>query len=198
MPKSFSHPAAKLSFRVEPDAQQPVPGRPSQRRGGRDPLVVEFEIGFELAHLQRLAKFSPEDRLDADRIARFSEDDNGFDRQEFTDPGNFLCQPYFVGGTEHNHVARKFGACESRLDDLPAQRDLGAIAVVTRNDQIGLVLGSVHGLLPPVQSLLQAKARSLREFIYTQRAIRHRDNYDGNLPDLLLPDDSERAMSHGS
>ena len=44
--------------------------------------MIKFEVGFDPSNLQRLAEFPFEDRLDADRIARFDEDSDGLDWQQ--------------------------------------------------------------------------------------------------------------------
>ena len=59
-------------------------------------MMIELKIGFESSHLQGLAKLSPKDGLDADGVPRLGEDGDGFDRQDFPDTREFLCQSSFV------------------------------------------------------------------------------------------------------
>lgn len=139
----LTNPATQSLFQLEPNPQEPVPGKPGE--GGRraDPLMIEFKIRFELSDLESLAKLALEDRLNTHRVARFNKDCDGLNRQQISHPGNFLCQADLVVGGNFDKVAQQFLllAVNHFLQSFFAQVNfLSGIVIVSGDHEVGFVL----------------------------------------------------------
>lgn len=125
--------------------------------------MVEFEAGLKFFDLQGLAEFPSKDCLDADGVARLDEDRDRFHRQETARACNPLRQSLLVSGDDLEDIGRQLRIVDA-LHERPAQGELLApVVAVARQDEIGLVFGGLHRLLPPVDGLFQADARGAGE-----------------------------------
>ena len=100
LPQSPAH----SFFQLEPDPQEPIARRPGERGRRGDPLVIEFEIGFDFSDMQGLAEFASKDRPDANRVALFDENRHGFERQKRPDARNLLRQADFISGADLDEI----------------------------------------------------------------------------------------------